>query len=545
MNKGVGKMKLVSGKTWFKSWSGMMLATVLAGTTVLAGCSSSSSDAGATTSDGKSVLKVEVFDRGNSPAGSTISDNYMTKLVNERFGSPNKIDVQYVPIPRSEELQKLNVLMASGGDVPDIVFTYDQGTFNRYAQQGGLTDLTDLLNQYGPNLKKFLGEDTLSYGQIEGKQYAIPGKRSVLGKYASYIRQDWLDALKLPVPQTTDELYTTLKAFKEKDPGKVGSGLIPFGMTIAPAQYEPLLWSFVQQPLTDEQKYTLTQKLGSSDYPTLLPGFKDGLKFMNKLYNEGLISRDFGLDEDKKQLWQDVQNGKVGFYTEDAGELYFTYNGTYKNLQANVKNAKLTPADVFTNNEGKHAKPEYASNGLYIMIPKSSTKAVEAIKYLDWMASGKNLFDMQNGVEGENYTLKNGIPVAKEDASTEAQNRLYNYGDMAIIANGKIVGTEEQNNDAYIMQVPEEYQADMRKSVEISNTDTIPPVNFNKPIEAEAKYGSALQDKYSQLIVKATMAPTAQFDSTYDALLKDYMSSGGQAILDERTKVFQEGGASK
>ncbi len=538
-------MKLISSKTKFKSWSGMMLATVLAGTALLAGCSSSSSDAGATTSDGKSVLKVEVFDRGNSPAGSTISDNYLTKLVNERFGAPNKIDVQYVPIPRSEELQKLNVLMASGGDVPDIVFTYDQGTFNRYAQQGGLTDLTDLLNQYGPNLKKFLGEDTLSYGQIEGKQFAIPGKRSVLGKYASYIRQDWLDKLKMPVPQTTDELYTTLKAFKDKDPGKVGNGLIPFGMTIAPAQYEPLLWSFVQQPLTDEQKYTLTQKLGSSDYPTLLPGFKDGLKFMNKLYNERLISSDFGLDEDKKQLWQDVQNGKVGFYTEDAGELYFTYNGTYKNLQANNKDAKLTPTDVFTNNEGKHAKPEYASNGLYIMIPKSSSKAVEAIKYLDWMASDKNVFDMQNGVEGENYTMKDGVPITKEDASTEAQNRLYNYGDMAIIANGKVAGTEEQNNDAYIMQVPEEYQADMRKSVEISNTDTIAPVKFNKPIEAEAKYGSALQDKYSQLIVKSTMAPTAQFDATYEALLKDYMSSGGQAILDERTKVFQEGGAAK
>ncbi len=537
-------MKAYSGKKWMKGLTGTMLAVMLAGTTVLAGCSSSGSDAGATTADGKSVLKVEVFDRGNSPAGSTITNNYLTKLVNERFGAPNKIDVQYVPIPRSEELQKLNVLMASGGDVPDIVFTYDQGTFNRYAQQGGLTDLTDLLNQYGPNLKKFLGEDTLAYGQIEGKQYAIPGKRSVLGKYASYIRQDWLDALKMPMPQTTDELYSTLKAFKEKDPGKVGSGLIPFAMTIEPAQYEPLIWSFIKQPLTDEQKYTMTQKLGSRDYPVLLPGFKDGLKFMNKLYNEGMISRDFSLDKDKKQFGQDIQNGKVGFFTEDAGNPYYA-NGTYENLQKNVKGAVLTPTDVFTNNEGKHIKPQYASNGLYIMIPKSSTKAVEAIKYLDWMASGKNVFDMQNGVEGENYTLKDGLPIIKEDASADVTNRIYNYGDMVIIANGKIVGTEEQNNDAYIMQMPEKYQADMRKSVEISNSDTFPPINFNKPIESEAKYGSALQDKFDQLVVKATMVTPDQFDATYDSLLKDYMSSGGQAIMDERTKAFQDGAYTK
>ncbi|WP_411346885.1 extracellular solute-binding protein [Paenibacillus sp. WLX1005] len=524
--------------------SGLMMATALAGTTLLAGCSSSGSDAGATTADGKSVLKVEVFDRGNSPAGATINSNYLTKLVNERFGASNNIEVQYVPIPRSEELQKLNVLMASGGDVPDIVFTYDQGTFNRYAEQGGLTDVTDLLNQYGPDLKKFLGDDTLAYGQLEGKQFAIPGKRSVLGKYASYIRQDWLDKLNLPTPQTTDELYTTLKAFKDKDPGGVGASVIPFGMTIAPAQYEPLLWSFIQQPLTDEQKYTLLQKLGSRDYPVLLPGFKEGLQYMNKLYNEGLISKDFSLDEDKKQLGQDVQNGKVGFFTEDAGNPYYA-GGMYENLQTNEKNAVLTPTDVFTNNEGKHIKPEYASNGLYIMIPKSSTKSVEAIKYLNWMASDKNLFDMQNGVEGENYTLQDGIPVVKPDATDEALNRLYNYGDMAIIANGKIVGTEEQNNEAYIKQMPEKYQKDMAKSVEISNTDTFPPVNFSVPIEAEAKYGSALQDKFDQLIVKTTMVSPDQFDATYESLLKDYMSSGGQAILDERTKVYQEGNIAK
>ena len=151
----------------------------------------------------------------------------------------------------------------------------------------------------------------------------------MLGKYASYVRQDWLDALGLPTPQTAEELHTALKAFKEKDQ-RVGTGLIPMGMSIASAQYEPLIWSFIQ-PLTEEQRYTLTQQLGSNDYPTLLPGFKDALKYMNTLYNEGLMSADFGLDKDKKKLWEDVSNGKVGFYSEDAGEIYIS--GTYKTFK--------------------------------------------------------------------------------------------------------------------------------------------------------------------------------------------------------------------
>ncbi|WP_339187888.1 extracellular solute-binding protein [Paenibacillus sp. FSL R5-0490] len=516
-----------------------ILAVVTAFTLLLSACSSgseSTSSSGESGSGEKTTLKVEIFDRGNTPAGYTISDSYLTRFIQEKFGDPNNIDVQFVPVPRSEEVQKLNVLMASGSEVPDIVFTYDSGTFNRYAEQGGLTELTDLINQSGPNLKKFLGDETLAYGQYDGQQFAVPGKRLVLGKYASYVRQDWLDALGLPSPETAEELHTTLNAFKEKDPGKVGTGLIPMGMSIASAQYEPLIWSFIE-PLTEEQKYTLTQQLGSNDYPTLLPGFKDALKYMNTLYNEGLMSKDFGLDKDKKKLWEDVSNGKVGFYTEDAGEIYIS--GTYKNLQTNQPGAVMTPIDAFKNSEGKFAKPAYAPNAMYVMIPKSSKNAEAAMKYLDWMASGNNLFDLQFGVENENYELVDGVPLIKDDASPEIAGRIYNSGDIAIIVNGKYVGDDKKNEEAYVVQVESKYRDDMRKSVAISNTDIIQPVRFSKPIETEARYGNGLKDKFMEFFVKTTISKPADFEATYDSMMKDYMASGGQAILEERTEAYK------
>ncbi|WCM63111.1 extracellular solute-binding protein [Paenibacillus polymyxa] len=516
----------------------LLLAATVALSVVLSGCSSGEADKASTATGNKSgSLKVEIFDRGNTPQGYTITDSYLTRYAKENFGKPNDIDLTYVPVQRSEEVTKLNVLMASGGDVPDIVFTYDSGTFERYAEQGGLTDLTPLLNEYGPNLKKFLGEDTLSYGQVGGKQFAIPGKRTILGKYSSFIRQDWLDTLNMPVPKTTDELYNTLKAFKEKDPGKTGGKVVPLGMTMEPGQYDPLLWSFIK-PVTDEQKYTLTQELGSRDYPILLPGFKDGVQFMNKLYNENLISKDFGLDKDKKQLTQDIQSGNTGFFSEDYDNIYYN-DSAYPNLLANQSTAKLTPMDPYTNSEGKHAKPEFASNGLYIMVPKSSEHAIEAIKYLDWMSSEKVLLDMQNGVEGENYTLKDGIPVAKEKPTQEAQDRIYNQGDVVIIANGKIAGDDNKNKEAFVLGMPAQFQEDVRKAMDISNTDTISPVKFDHPIKAESKYSNSLLDKFDEMVVKSVMVPPAQFDATFEAALKDYMVSGGQAILDERTEAYK------
>jgi len=525
------------------------LAAVIAASAAAAGCSSGSNGGAASAGAGASgsasapagtqvTLKVELFDRGNTPQPYTITDSYLTKYIQDHFGTPNNIKMEFVPVPRSEEVNKLNVLMASGGDVPDIVFTYDSPTFFRYAEQGGLTELSDLIDQYGPNLKQFLGEDTLNYGQLDGKQYAIPGKRSILGKYSSFIRKDWLDKLGMTEPATTDELYAALKAFKEKDPGGTGGKVIPFGMTIAPAQVDPLIWSFIQ-PTTEEQKYTLTQKLGSNDYPTLLPGFKDAMKFLNKLYNEGLISKDFGLDEDKKQLTQDVQNGLVGFFTEDYPNPYYA-DGMYANLLKNVPEAKLDAIDPFTDSEGKHSKPAYDSNAMYIMIPKSSKRAAEAVKYLDWMSQTDNMVALQNGVEGENYTLKDGIPVVNEDASQDVQNRIYNYGDIAILANGKFAGDDEKNKQAFVAGFPAQFQADVRKALDISVTDTFKPISFGHPIEAESKYGTVLKDKYDQIIVKSTMAKPADFESVYEAALKDYMVSGGQAILDERTQAYQE-----
>ncbi|MBW7456470.1 extracellular solute-binding protein [Paenibacillus sepulcri] len=484
------------------------------------------------------TLKVEVFDRGNSPAGTTITDNYMTNYIQENFGDPNNIDMEFVPVPRSEEVEKLNVLMASGSNVPDIVFTYDPNTFNRYAKQDGLTDVGPLLDEHAPNLKAFLGEEVLDYGQFQGTQFAVPAKRSNVGKYASFVRQDWLDKLNMPVPQTTEELYETLKAFKEKDPGGTGGQVIPLGMTIASAQYEPLIWSFIK-PVSEEEKYTLTQQLGSNDYPTLLPGFKEALQFMNKLYNEGLMSKDFGLDKDKKKLNEDVSTGKIGFFSEDDINPFYE-NGSYDTLQKNVPGAVLASVDVYTNEEGKHAKPMYAPNGLYIMIPKTSDRSAEAIKYLEWMAMSDNLFKLQNGIEGENYTMVDDIPVAVENPSEEAINRLYNVGDMVIISNGKQLGSMEKNLKARALQMPQKFQDQVEAAQKIANSDVLTPVLMDRPIEAQTKYGTTLLDKFNEVIVKTTMAKPEQFDSVFETMLKDYMAGGGQAILDERTAVYKE-----
>ncbi|WP_029390125.1 extracellular solute-binding protein [Paenibacillus peoriae] len=502
----------------------------------LAGCaggtSGSESSANAPTPASGTKLKIEVFERGEAPAGITVTDNYWTRYAQKQFGDPNGIELSYVPVPRSEDVQKLNVMMASG-EVPDIIFTYDENLVYKYAQQGGLHGLGQLLDEHGPNLKAYLGKDTLAYGTFDGKQYAIPAKRLNVGKYASFIRQDWLDELKLPMPQTTEEVYKTLKAFKEKKPGNSGDQVIPLGFSLTAASYEPIVWGMTDE-LNEEQRITLTHQLGSRDYPTLLPGHKEALRFMNKLYLEGLMSPDFALDKDKKKLNQDIQTGKVGMFGADGVE---PLQNVYANLQANVPGAKLAALDPYTNNANKHHKPLYKPAGMYIIIPQASQHAAEAIKYLDWMSQKNVLFTMQNGEEGKHYRLDQGIPVRLD--TEDAKRDMFNTGDMVIISNGLDLGDDEKNKVADLMGLPADYRELGKKAKEITMVDGIQPVRFDKPLDSQIQYGTMLQEKYDELIARSILAKKGEFDQVYDMLLSEMMKSGGDAILKERQERYK------
>lgn len=521
--------------------------SAVAAVSLIAGCSSSDSsssqpaqsaaEAGTTTpataKKDPVTIKVEVFDRGNSPAGMTVTKNEQTKFVKENFTAKTNINVEYVPVPRSQEVEKLNILMASG-DAPDIVFTYDMNTVYKYVQQGGLTELGEIIDKYGPDLKAFLGKETLDTGIFDKGQYAIPAKRVYLGKYSSMIRQDWLDKLSLPLPKTTDDVYNVLKAFKDKDPGGLGAKNIPLGFTLTPASYEPIIWSFLK-PGTEEQQYTLTQQV-SHENMLLMPGHKDAVQFLNKLFNEGLMSPDFALDKDRKKLDQDITNGMVGMYSEDAGNSYYN-DGAIDVLAKNVASAKLVPVDPYTNEEGKHAKPAYAPTGIYIIVPKTSKHAAEAVQYLNWMAQKDPMFTLRFGVEGQNFTMVDGFPQLKDDEVTK--NRLYNAGDMIMISNGTDFGSLDKNLAGMALTYSKAYRDESKVALMNGMQDGIKPVRFDHPLASEAKYGKSLADKYDELLVKAIMAKIGDFNKVYEDAVKDYMASGGQEVLKERQEAYQ------
>lgn len=529
-----------------RKWLGTLTLALLL-TSILSACSGTANEGAADSSGSKGsganqkpvTLKVEVFDRGNAPAGAgPVTNNYWTQWIQENFGDPNNIKLEFVPVPRNQEVDKLNVLMSTG-DAPDIVFTYDMNTIYNYVKDGGLTELGELLDANGPNLKTFLGEDVLSYGVFSDKQYTIPAKRTLQFTQSSYIRKDWLDKLGLPVPTTTEEFYNTMKAFKEKDPGQTGGQVIPYafsamnGTTITSPGV--LASSFVKK-LSEEDFYTLST---SNSVPELTkPGYKDGIQFLNKMNNEGLINSDFALDKDGKQFESDVANGYVGAFTALAAHPSLMQNGNvFDTLSKNVPGAEYVAMDPFTNEEGQTPKGIYDPTGIHIMIPKSSKHAAEAIKYLDWMSQPEVLFLLTNGIEGQHYTLENGFP--KAIATDEAKKSFYNNSDIAIVINGKDFGTQEKNIEATSLSFPN-YSELAKQTIINGLKDGYTQPRFDRPIESEIKYAKTLKDKAEETLVKSILAKPDKFNETYDSNLAEFLKLGGQAIIDERREAYKE-----
>lgn len=497
----------------------------------LAGCGG-----GEKTSNGaKKTLTVEVFERGNAPSnGETADNNRWTKWINDEFGAKNNIEVKFQPIQRTQEVEMLNILMASK-QAPDIIFTYDRSIYTNFVQQKGLTQLDDIIAEHGKQLKGFLG-DALESMKIDGKTYGLTAKRAYSGQFISYVRQDWLDKLGMKIPENPDEVYQMLKTFKEKDPDGVGSeNMIGMPLTANSFSMEEwqqqtlhAVWAFVE-PMSKKDFYTLPQ--------IKYPGYKEGVRYLNKLYNEGLIDRDFAFQNDNKKMDEHIAAGRTGFFTRDIN-VGLNETGSVGTLIKNNPNAKVVACAPFNNKNGISPKRLYGPTTIQIMIPAFSKNAVEAVKYLDWMADPEIGFNLMFGEEGEHYELVDGIPVVID---TEHNKKTkWNNLDLSIIYNGTDYGSAENYYNS--LKVTDKVFGDLKEQgarlgVENGYYDPF----YTCIMEAENKYRSTLNKKFQEIMIKSIIEKPESFDSVYDSLTEEYMNIGGNEVYEERCAAFDAG----
>lgn len=340
------------------------------------------------------------------------------------------VDVVFeCPPNNSEDAFKM---MVAAGKLPDVIMWNHSSAIDRMYQEGTVIDLTDLIAEHAPNLTRIYTERPELRKQVEtsdGRLYYFPSINPMqtveeIGRksYAGFIiRDDWLNALGLDKPNTIDEWYEVLTAFKTRDPN--GNGFqdeIPFdgwGLPYFLPAFGVLNTFCVKQD-------------GTVAFGPMEQEYKAYLETMNKWYAEGLLGSNCLIHSDAWKT-ENIVNGLTGAFVglDNAWRFYLP------EMQENNAAASLAAMPWLKAADGKRYTPreDVAGNMATIVtvITSACEDPVSAVRFIDYMYSeeGSNLLTW--GIEGESYEVVDGkkrlTALALSVDEEKGWLRLYDY----------------------------------------------------------------------------------------------------------------------
>ena len=494
-------------------------------------------------------ITVEVYDRGND-GGTDPTNNMYTDYIKKGMLEDHNVEVEFVAVPRWTEGEEINNLLA-GGTAPDICVTYSYPTIQTYASMGAVIDLAPFVDGYKaelPNLWDWLGEDNIYYDKdpATGEIWAVEGKRNNINRITTFVRQDWLETLGLAAPTTTQEFEDMLVAFQENADTLLGadaSKMVPFSVSYDVGwRAANLIESYIDPAITDKEFYVN----GFDDRKYTENGTKEAVRLLNKWYNMGLIWKDFALYPSGDSTEDDMM--KAGYVGAFMHNFDYPFRNGDDSINANLQrlvgeNAKFVAVDCFQASNGKYQKWSYSAAGdRKIFFPTTNDEPLASMLYLDWISDPAHVEYLQLGDEGVTHEKLDGGVVKTLSAEGDAIMNSGNNIDLTITCNGlRLVAGEEATNAslAYGYGTGETDPQVVVDSIKTCNTDALLPKAVNVgAITAEEGMGEALNGKRDVAFDTAVVAAEADFDSVWDAAMDDYLSSGGQAIIDERTEKW-------
>ena len=253
--------------------------------------------------------------------------NRFVKEIEEK----SNIKMEIISTPLSDALQKRNLMLASG-DYPDLILTdwptvFTKSDVMQYGvKEGVLLPITDYVDKYGKNIKRIFDENP-NYknsciapdGEIYG--FARFSECYHCSAYPKiYLRQDWMDALGLDMPETTEELREVLRAFVNDDPNGNGKkdeiGMI--GATTWNTMVEYALMGMSFQTVKPDFWLSLGADGKTVEFSPSTDAYREGLRYIKSLYDEGLIDgTSFTQKDDQMAQTIRTEPHVVGMYVCD------------------------------------------------------------------------------------------------------------------------------------------------------------------------------------------------------------------------------------
>lgn len=308
------------------------------------------------------------------------------------------ITIEYTELDFWTAQEKMNIAIASG-DYPALIsdLSYTGGATGAL-EDGIIVDLTENLPTLSPNYQYMIDSnpEVAPIFRNDGKVlcYMSPYENFVQNQ-GLVIRKDWLEEQNLPLPTTYDQMFETLKTFRDAYSTETAiyfnSDCVINGLVVG---YD--VASFSAGGTATSLPYYAVD--GVVHCTLIEDGYRDYLTEMNKWYNEGLFDKGFGsiaYDPMGGELAELQANGTVGVWCTSGEGI-----GNITQPVTCVSNLVLKEGEI-----DHQTSTSLVTDSTNTYITSCCDDVDTAMRFLDYLYSEDGILFYNYGFEGIDFTL--------------------------------------------------------------------------------------------------------------------------------------------
>ena len=475
--------------------------------------------------------------------GTTVFDEKISEKLEEITG----IKLEVI-IPSGNVYDEL-FAMSESGELPDLIYGGEYS--DQLADIGIMIPIDEYIDAYGENLSAMYGSDIEKLRHSDGKIYTV-GTGGALNESTELngtfqIQNRVLAEAGYPEIKTLDQLEQVIKDYLAAHPTNP-SGAKNYGMLLCGGpmtQWHITVGSRSSLVLgyTDDGDYLIDDEVGSAIYKWLDSDVKKYYKWLNHLYNEGIIADD-SFNMKYGAYIAKLKEGNVLAVADNSDDFAEAQQALYN---ANLGDRMYFPIAPML--DESRTDTTLRSSGFAgeegIGISSSCADPARAFVFLDMYCSDEVQLLVNRGIEGDNYTVENNTitPITPIGSSF-----VYPFPMAG-------TGAADSRGIYFMERVPErQYGMTEQKTLEGYGIRTISemfapawkqPVNRHGSLEdlgisEESEIGiiqSGLEVYIRTEVTNAIMLPEDEFDDKWDEIQEFVRNGGGDMLTGMMTDI--------
>ncbi|CAH1192021.1 hypothetical protein PAECIP111891_00175 [Paenibacillus allorhizoplanae] len=445
-----------------------------------------------------------------SPINSETDQEAVEAVANKMLKESINASLHFNFIDNASWEQKMS-LMNSTGTKYDIAFsTSGSNKFMNNVKMGSILPLNDLLDKYGPDIKKKVDPRAWEAVTFDGKIYAIPGQTPYSDAHSWVFKKDIAEKYKFDTTKVTTlkSIEPYLEIIKKNEPS-----MTPLLVTGKVAAIGTSLYHYNNlgnNVFYDERSGKLVNPLEAEDNV-------DVYRTMNDFYKKGYVAKDAAI---KTDFIAEAKSGKYAVLEDSGG---YTADGS--------KSTALFGYPTLETKYGQTLITTGAITSAMAVISKTSEHPDRAIMLLNEIWKNPTLSNtLAYGVEGKNYTVKSGAgtPQVSITAKSGAEQTWAIWHNWL----GPLWDQWDSNwNSTAALKV-------MQDNNKNATASKIVGFTFNPdPVKAEIAQISAIAKEVNPVLITGSMN---DFDAFLAQAKKKYVDAGYDKVMVEMQKQLDE-----